>query len=74
MSTPSWYSEATLVAKNGHWISAGTLVQCVRRWKRMNAPERISAIIKMGRDGVAPVVLHASDIQALSENPEMVKY
>jgi hypothetical protein len=65
MSSTSWYAEATL-ATGTHVYCAGTLVQCLRRWRNLSDEQKASAVLKMGRDGVPPVLLGAEAIAELA--------
>ena len=65
MSNTSWYEEATLTTGR-HVYCAGTLVQCVRRWRHLSAAEKTTAILRMGRDGVPPIQLGSEAIAELA--------
>jgi hypothetical protein len=73
MNEIEWYGDATLVSPSGHVFCAGTLVQCVRRWTRLSEADRQVPVIKMGRDGMQPVILSADEIAALASNPRAFK-
>ena len=73
MSDIQWYADATLVSPTGHVFCAGTLVQCVRRWTRLSEAERLIPVIKMGSDGLPPVILNTAEIAALATNPKAFK-
>jgi hypothetical protein len=66
MTDISWYAEATL-ATGTHIYCAGTLIQCVRRWRTLSAAQRGSAVLRMGRDGMPPRVFAAEDIAELAQ-------
>jgi hypothetical protein len=68
MDQISWYSEATLFT-DGHLRRAGTLVQCVRKWGTLAAPEQLTAHIKLSVtvDGLHRI--DADQIAALMGRP-----
>lgn len=68
MTEINWYADATLVSETGHVFCEGSLVRCVRRWRRLKQTDRLKPVIKIGRDGIPPAILIAADIAALSEN------
>ncbi|HEY2010926.1 MAG TPA: hypothetical protein VGH23_18195 [Rhizomicrobium sp.] len=68
-----WYSDAVL-SGNGHLHRAGTLVQCVRKWRLLPEAERPMAQLKMtfeldGRrrldgDQIAELVIRPGFVEA----------
>ena len=46
METILWYTEATLFTST-HLRRAGTLIQCVRKWGSLTAPEKAEAHLKV---------------------------
>jgi hypothetical protein len=46
METIRWYTEATLFTST-RLRRAGTLIQCVRKWRSLTAPEQAEAHLKV---------------------------
>jgi hypothetical protein len=71
MNTPSRNTEASL-ARDGHVFCAGTLAQCLNRWTRLSETEKTTAFLKMGRDGVEPVIIQSEGIAELARDPNLL--
>jgi hypothetical protein len=65
-----WYSEASLLAP-GHVFCAGSLAQCVRKWRRLPAEDRASAYIRLANKFDGRVTLSHEDVAALASNNEI---
>jgi hypothetical protein len=46
MDSIPWYTEATLFT-SAHLCRAGTVIQCVRKWGSLTAPEQAEAHLKV---------------------------
>jgi len=66
------YTAATLATK-GHVYCVGTLAQCLRRWTRLPSQNKAESYLKMGRDGVAPTILHGEQIAELAGNSKLIR-
>jgi hypothetical protein len=68
MENGLWYSEASLVLDD-RLLRAGTLIQCARRWGKLQPEEKLRAAIKLAApvDGVA--VLQGDEIGSLASWP-----
>jgi len=73
MSDTSWYSEATLISNSGHIYCAGTLAQCVRRWRMLSDEQRMTTTLRSGRDGVPPTVMGREEISILAAEPGLAR-
>ncbi len=64
---------AASLATEGHIFCAGTLAQCLHRWNKLPVETKASAFLKMGRDGVQPVILRGEQIVELAGNPDLLR-
>jgi len=60
---------AASLATHGHIYCAGTLSQCLHRWKKLALPQQSSAFLKVGRDGFSPTLIQGEDLQNLAADP-----
>jgi len=47
VSRLDWNADAALVQPDHHVFCAGSLAQCLRRWLRLSAEERATAVLKL---------------------------
>jgi hypothetical protein len=62
---------AASLATEGHVYCAGSLAQCLHRWKRLSADQKATAFLKTGRDGMTPTFVRGEELQLLASNPEL---
>jgi hypothetical protein len=73
MTTVLWYSEASLIAEDRHIFCAGSLAQCVRKWRSLPTDAQTSSFIRQGASFQPTGMLNAEAIAALAANPELTK-
>jgi hypothetical protein len=61
------------LATQGHVFCAGTLAQCLFRWQKLPEDKKSKAFLKMGRDGIAPTILGAPQIEDLAARADLVQ-
>jgi hypothetical protein len=66
----SWYVEASLVG-NEHVYCAGTLAQCVRRWKRLSEVEKSDAFLKLNKITDGYTRLNRDELEQLALEPRL---
>ena len=62
---------AASLATDGHIYCAGTLAQCLHRWKKLSDDKKASAFLKIGKDGFAPSIVHGQDLQEMAANSQL---
>lgn len=67
-----WYANASLVGDD-HVYCAGSLAQCVRRWKRLSPQERSLAFIKLHRTTDGYLRVEREEIEKLAIQPGLWK-
>jgi hypothetical protein len=65
-----WYSEASLLAP-GHVFCAGSLAQCVRKWRRLPAEHQVAAYIKLAHKFDGRETLSHEDVAVLASNNQI---
>ena len=60
-----WYSEASL-RDNDHVFCAGSVAQCVRKWRRLPEPERNATYLKLSLAIGGRMQLDTADLAALA--------
>lgn len=63
---------ATLGAK-GHVYCAGTLAQCIYRWKRLAPDKQAEAFLKIGRDGIRPTIFSGEGLAELGNRRDLLE-
>ena len=58
---------ATL-ATEGHVYCAGALSQCLNRWNRLSADQRVTAFLKFGPDGMTPTFIRGAELEGLASS------
>src|SRR5438309_3178158 len=48
---------AASLLMEGHVFCAGSLAQCLHRWHKLHSHQKAAAFLKMGRDGVSPMIV-----------------
>lgn len=66
----SWYVEASLVGDD-HVYCAGTLAQCVRRWKRLSEIEKSGAFLKLHKITDGYRRLERDELERLALEPRL---
>jgi hypothetical protein len=72
MNEQSWYAEASLVSK-AHVFCAGSLAQCVRRWRRLAESERSRAELRLHKRPEGHLTLGRDEIAELANRPDLAK-
>ena len=76
MTEMNWYTDASLSSET-HVFTAGSLAQCVRRWRRLNEAHRARTRIKIGgRTGNSAYglpVLEEAEIVELAKSPDLYR-
>lgn len=72
MDDIDWYAEAAL-ASDGHIYCAGSLAQCVRRWKRLNDAEKDVVIIELKQGPRDTRRLRRDQIAPLADKPALIR-
>jgi hypothetical protein len=62
---------AASLATEGHVYCAGTLSQCLNRWNRLSADQKVTAFLKFGPDGMTPTFIRGEELQQLATNMEL---
>jgi hypothetical protein len=63
---------AASLATEGHIYCAGTLAQCLHRWKKLALPQQSCAFLKVGRDGFSPTLIRGEELQNLAADPGLL--
>jgi len=74
-----WYGHAKMnklspnmgasLATDGHVYCAGTLAQCLHRWKKLSDDKKASAFLKIAAPGYAPV--RGEALRDMALNPQL---
>lgn len=56
---------------DGHVYCSGALSQCLNRWNRLSADQKMSAFLKYGPDGMTPTFIEGEELQKLAANLEL---
>jgi hypothetical protein len=72
MDDIDWYAEAAL-ASDEHVYCAGSLAQCVRRWKRLSDVEKDLTIIELKQGPRNMQRLRRDQIAPLADNPALMR-
>jgi hypothetical protein len=66
----SWYADASL-AGEGHTYCAGSLAQCIRRWKRLSDDQKANAVIKLKTSTDRQMVMSREELERLALDPQI---
>jgi hypothetical protein len=67
-----WYSEASLYSQ-GHVHCAGTLVQCIRRWRRLPEISQQSSYLKLAREFGGKTRLAGEELANLATQADLTR-
>ena len=67
-----WYSEASLHSL-GHVHCAGTLVQCIRRWRRLPEISQQSSYLKISKERGKETRISGEELTALASRADLTK-
>jgi hypothetical protein len=73
MTDVLWYSEASLISEDQHIFCAGSLAQCVRKWRSLPSDAQATSFIRQGASYRPTGRLDAEAIGALAADPELAK-
>jgi hypothetical protein len=59
---------AASLATDGHVYCAGALSQCLNRWSRLSAAQKVSAFLKFGPDGMTTTFIRGEELERLASN------
>ena len=62
---------AASLATDGHVYCAGTLAQCLHRWKKLSDDKKARAFLKMAGTDFAPLLVRGEDLQDMASNPQL---
>jgi len=62
---------AASLVTDGHVYCAGALSQCLNRWTRLSADQKVTAFLKFGPDGMTPTLIRGDELKHLAANLEL---
>jgi hypothetical protein len=72
MDEIAWYGEASL-ASDTRVFCAGTLAQCIRRWRRLSQDDQSQVTIRIGSHTQSRTVLSSDDITRLANSRDLYR-
>lgn len=67
------HNTAASLLTESHVFCAGTVAQCLFRWKRLSEEQRPLAFMKVGRDGMSPTIFDGEQLAALAQKQELLE-